>query len=61
MRGYALEQIGGPDGVLIVDETGFLKKGRHSAGVKRQYSGTAGRIENSQIGVFLCYAGKGGS
>lgn len=61
MRGYALEQIGGPDGVLIVDETGFLKKGRHSAGVKRQYSGTAGRIENSQIGVFLCCAGKGGS
>ena len=61
LRSYVLEQIGGPDGVLIVDETGFLKKGRHSAGVKRQYSGTAGRIENSQIGVFLCYAGEGGS
>lgn len=44
------------DGVLVVDETGFLKKGRHSAGVKRQYSGTAGRIENCQIGVFLGYA-----
>ena len=43
-------------GVLIVDETGFLKKGRHSAGVQRQYSGTAGRIENSQVGVFLAYA-----
>jgi len=43
------------DGVLIVDETGFLKKGRHSAGVKRQYSGTAGRIENCQVGVFLGY------
>ena len=43
-------------GVLIVDETGFLKKGKHSAGVKRQYSGTAGRIENSQIGVFLALA-----
>ncbi|MBL8252288.1 MAG: IS701 family transposase, partial [Candidatus Competibacter sp.] len=42
--------------VLIVDETGFLKKGRRSAGVKRQYSGTAGRIENSQVGVFLAYA-----
>jgi len=41
---------------LIVDETGFLKKGCHSAGVKRQYSGTAGRIENSQVGVFLAYA-----
>ncbi len=47
--------------MLIVDETGFVKKGQHSAGVQRQYSGTAGRIENSQIGVFLCYAGCGGS
>lgn len=44
-------------GVLVVDETGFLKKGKHSAGVKRQYSGTAGRIENSQIGVFLALVG----
>nr|WP_156757043.1 IS701 family transposase [Actinokineospora pegani] len=44
------------DGVLVVDETGFLKKGTKSAGVGRQYSGTAGRIENSQIGVFLAYA-----
>lgn len=44
------------DAVLVVDETGFLKKGHHSAGVKRQYSGTAGRIENCQIGVFLGYA-----
>lgn len=44
------------EGVLIVDETGFLKKGTKSAGVARQYSGTAGRIENSQIGVFLAYA-----
>lgn len=44
------------EGVLVVDETGFLKKGTHSAGVKRQYSGTAGRIENCQIGVFLGYA-----
>ena len=50
------ETLRDEDGVLIVDETGFLKKGRHSAGVKRQYSGTAGRIENSQIGVFLGYA-----
>src|ERR1039458_9510843 len=47
--------------VLIVDETGFLKKGQHSASVKRQYSGTAGRIENSQVGVFLCYASDQGS
>jgi SRSO17 transposase len=42
--------------VLIIDETGFLKKGTRSAGVARQYSGTAGRIENCQIGVFLTYA-----
>jgi SRSO17 transposase len=47
--------------VLIVDETGFLKKGNHSAGVKRQYSGTAGRIENSPVGVFLCYGSDKGA
>ena len=47
---------GDPDGVLIVDETGFLKKGTKSVGVQRQYSGTAGRIENCQVGVFLAYA-----
>ena len=59
-RGYVLEHLGAPGGVLIVDETGFLKKGGHSAGVARQYSGTAGRVENAQIGVFLAYAsGKG--
>jgi SRSO17 transposase len=54
--GYVREHLGDPDGVLIVDETGFLKKGTKSCGVARQYSGTAGRIENSQIGVFLAYA-----
>ena len=59
-RDYVLEHLGAADGVLIVDETGFLKKGEHSVGVARQYSGTAGRIENAQIGVFLAYAsGKG--
>ena len=56
VRDYVIEQLGDPDGVLVVDETGFLKKGTKSAGVARQYSGTAGRIENSQIGVFLAYA-----
>ncbi|MEM5292177.1 transposase [Paraburkholderia sabiae] len=61
LRNYIVEQLGERDAVLIVDETGFLKKGEHSAGVQRQYSGTAGRIENSQIGVFLCYAGNGGA
>src|SRR6187399_2457885 len=53
---YVAEELGAPDGVLIVDETGFLKKGTKSCGVARQYSGTAGRIENCQIGVFLGYA-----
>lgn len=53
---WVVEELGSEAGVLVIDETGFLKKGRHSAGVKRQYSGTAGRIENCQIGVFLAYA-----
>jgi SRSO17 transposase len=60
LRAYVIEQLGDPDGVLIVDETGFLKKGTKSVGVQRQYSGTAGRIENCQIGVFLAYAGAAG-
>ncbi|MDO0929942.1 IS701 family transposase [Streptomyces sp. TG1A-8] len=56
VRDAVVEHIAGPDrGILILDETGFLKKGIRSAGVARQYSGTAGRIENSQIGVFLAY------
>jgi SRSO17 transposase len=57
LRAFVIEHLSEPDGVLVVDETGFLKKGRHSCGVARQYSGTAGRIENCQIGVFLGYAG----
>ncbi|GGL90227.1 hypothetical protein GCM10010840_30340 [Deinococcus aerolatus] len=56
LRQYVLEHLQTPDAVLILDETGFLKKGTKSAGVQRQYSGTAGRIENCQIGVFLAYA-----
>lgn len=56
LRDYVVEHLGQPDGVLIADETGFLKKGVRSAGVQRQYSGTAGRTENCQIGTFLCYA-----
>lgn len=55
LRSYVVEHLGTPDGVLVVDETGFLKKGTKSVGVNRQYSGTAGRIENCQIGVFLAY------
>ena len=57
---YVIETLGTPAGVLVVDESGFLKKGTYSVGVKRQYSGTAGRIENCQIGVFLGYAGENG-
>lgn len=56
LQGYVREQIAGPDGILVIDETSFLKKGNKSVGVQRQYSGTAGRIENCQIGVFLTYA-----
>jgi SRSO17 transposase len=56
VREYVVEHLGDPGGVLIVDDTGFLKKGTRSAGVQRQYSGTAGRTENCQIGVFLGYA-----
>ena len=55
-RDYVVEHLGDANGVLVVDETGFLKKGDKSAGVQRQYSGTAGRIENCQVGVFLAYA-----
>lgn len=56
LLGYVAEHLGDPGGVLIVDETGFLKKGTKSCGVARQYTGTAGRIENAQVGVFLGYA-----
>jgi SRSO17 transposase len=58
LRWYVLDHLRDPDAVLVIDETGFLKKGRHSAGVARQYRGTAGRIENCQIGVFLGYASR---
>jgi len=56
LRAYVIEHLGEPGGILVVDETGFLKKGKKSAGVARQYSGTAGRRENCQVGVFLLYA-----
>lgn len=60
LRAYVVEHLGDPEAVLVIDETGFLKKGTKSVGVKRQYSGTAGRIENCQIGVFLVYASPSG-
>ncbi len=56
VRDYVMECLGQADGVLIADDTGFLKKGTQSAGVQRQYSGTAGRTENCQVGTFLAYA-----
>jgi SRSO17 transposase len=60
LRAYGVAHLGDPEAVLVLDETGFLKKGSKSVGVKRQYSGTAGRIENCQIGVFLAYASRHG-
>jgi SRSO17 transposase len=60
LQAYVVQHLGDADGVAILDETGFLKKGTKSAGVQRQYSGTAGRIENCQIGVFLGYASRHG-
>lgn len=56
LRSYVTDHLGDSEAALVIDETGFLKKGAKSVGVKRQYSGTAGRIENCQIGVFLAYA-----
>jgi SRSO17 transposase len=61
LRAYVTEHLGEENGILVVDETGFIKKGKKSAGVARQYSGTAGRRENSQIGVFLLYASSPGA
>jgi SRSO17 transposase len=56
LRAYVVEQLGDPSAVLVVDETGFLKKGTTSVGVQRQYCGTAGKVDNCQLGVFLAYA-----
>lgn len=60
LRHYVTEHLSDPQDVLIIDETGFLKKGNKSAGVSRQYSGTAGRIENCQIGVYMAYRSQHG-
>ena len=56
LQSYVVDHLGDPNAVLVVDETGFLKKGTKSVGVKRQYCGTAGKRENCQVGVFLAYA-----
>ena len=60
LREYVIEHLGDEQAVLIVDETGFIKKGQESVGVKRQYTGTAGKAENCQVGVFLAYASERG-
>jgi SRSO17 transposase len=60
LRGYVVEHLGDPQAVLVVDETGFVKKGTTSVGVQRQYSGTAGKVDNCQLGVFLAYASSRG-
>ncbi|MBF6470116.1 IS701 family transposase [Nocardia beijingensis] len=56
LRGYVVEHLGGTDAILVVDETGDLKKGTHTVGTQRQYTGTAGRIENAQVAVHLTYS-----
>jgi SRSO17 transposase len=56
LRDYVVDAFGDPDAILVLDETGDVKKGVHSVGVQRQYSGTAGRIENTQVAVYLTYA-----
>ena len=61
LRAYLSETLGDEAAVLVIDETGFLKKGSKSVGVQRQYSGTAGRVENCQVGVFLSYASAKGA
>jgi SRSO17 transposase len=60
LQQFVIETFGDEDGIGVVDETGFLKKGDQSVGVQRQYSGTAGKVENCQIGVFLSYATRHG-
>jgi SRSO17 transposase len=60
LRDYVIEHLGDPGAVLVVDETGDVKKGAATAGVQRQYTGTAGRIENAQVAVYLTYAAPGG-
>lgn len=60
LRDYVITHLGDTDAVLVVDETGDLKKGIDTVGVQRQYTGTAGRVENAQVAVYLAYAGQRG-
>ena len=56
---FVVDSFGDDEGIGVLDETGFLKKGTESVGVQRQYTGTAGKVTNCQVGVFLCYFGRG--
>jgi SRSO17 transposase len=58
--GYVVEAFGESDAILVIDETGDVKKGEHSFGVQRQYTGTAGRVENAQVVVYMTYAARRG-
>jgi hypothetical protein len=60
VRAYLVEHLGDPEAVLVIDETGDLKKGTSTVGVQRQYTGTAGRIENAQVAVYLVHASAAG-
>ena len=60
LRTYVLEQLGDPQAVLVIDETSFPKRGKKSAGVKKQYCGTTGKVENCQVSVFLSYVSEKG-
>jgi SRSO17 transposase len=60
IRGYVVDHLGDPEATLVIDETGDLKKGTHTVGVQRQYTGTAGRVENAQVAVYLVYAADAG-
>ncbi len=60
LRGYVVDDFADSEAMLVVDETGDVKKGVHSVGVQRQYTGTAGRIENAQVAVYLTYAARVG-
>ncbi|MBX6391819.1 MAG: transposase [Frankia sp.] len=61
LRDYVIEQFGDPEAVFVFDETGDVKKGTMTVGVQRQYTGTAGRIENAQVAVYLTYAPRPGT
>ena len=60
LRAYVLEHLGDPKAALVVDETGDVKRGAATVGVQRQYTGTAGRVENAQVAVYLTYAARAG-